>query len=160
MPLSNRITVAAQSFNQNASFLKQAVDGLSDKEWVRRPNEHCNHLLWIVGHVTWARSALLGRLGAPWTMPWIPLYSRGAKCVDSPDCPSPSEAMQAWDESCDRLGAAMEAVSEEKLDEANGRPSSDGKVSGLVNFLALHETYHVGQAVYIRSFLGHGGPMG
>jgi hypothetical protein len=26
--------------------------------------------------------------------------------------------------------------------------------------MALHETYHVGQVAYVRSFLGHAGVMG
>ena len=26
-----------------------------------------------------------------------------------------------------------------------GPPSADGKLTGIVNFMALHETYHVGQ---------------
>lgn len=160
MPASNRISTAAQIFKANDTFLKQAIDGLSDEEWRRRPNEDTNHLLWLAGHVTWARSMLLTRLGAPWSAQWMPLFARGSKCADSPDSPSPTVVMQAWNESCEYLKAAMEAVSEEKLDEANGRPSFDGKVSGLVDFLAFHETYHVGQAVYLRSYLGHGGSMG
>ena len=34
------------------------------------------------------------------------------------------------------------------------------QVSGIVNFLAIHETYHVGQASYLRGWLGHKGLMG
>ena len=70
--------------------------------------------------------------------------------------------MLAWDESCARLGAAMESVSEEALaaPATSGPPSADGKVSGIVNFLAYHETYHIGQASYLRGWLGHPGVMG
>ncbi len=160
MPIPIQIAAAAQNFNQNASFLKQGIDGIPVEDWVRRPAENSNHLLWIVGHMTWARGALLGRLGAPWATTWMPLYARGAKCVDSSDCPPPREVMQGWDESCTRLNTAFESVTEEALDAPNGRPSLDGKVSGLVNFLAFHETYHLGQAAYVRSLLGHPGVMG
>jgi len=41
-----------------------------------------------------------------------------------------------------------------------GPPSADGKLSGVVNFMAFHETYHVGQLAYVRSLLGHTGAMG
>jgi hypothetical protein len=41
-----------------------------------------------------------------------------------------------------------------------GPPSSDGKESGIVDFLAIHETYHIGQASYLRGWLGHKGLMG
>jgi uncharacterized damage-inducible protein DinB len=39
-------------------------------------------------------------------------------------------------------------------------PSFDGTVGGMVSFLAMHETYHVGQAVYLRRLLGHGRVVG
>ena len=41
-----------------------------------------------------------------------------------------------------------------------GPPSADGKISGVINFLAIHETYHVGQVSYLRSWMGHKGVMG
>ncbi len=71
--------------------------------------------------------------------------------------------MEAWDETCGRLNTALEAASEELLDTPApqpGPPSADGKLSGTVNFMALHETYHVGQVAYVRSCLGHAGVMG
>jgi uncharacterized damage-inducible protein DinB len=162
MPISSRIATAAVDFNRNADFLKQAVDGLSDDEWVRRPNEHTNHMQWIVCHVAWARTNLLKRLGAEWTTPWMPLYGRGAKCVDSAECPSPAAALEAWNETCSRLNAALESATEDALDVpiTQGPPTADGKLSGVVHFLAFHETYHVGQAAYIRSWLGRSGVMG
>ena len=160
--INSRIAHAAHSYTQNASFLNQAVAGLSDDEWLRRPNDHSNHLLWIVGHVAWARTMLLARLGAPWTMAGMDLYARGKPCVDGPDCPSPKLAMQAWNESCPKLSAAMEAASDELLNTpmTQGPPTADGMLSGVVDFLAFHETYHVGQIAYLRSWLGRGGPMG
>jgi uncharacterized damage-inducible protein DinB len=163
MTLSPRLAVASQSFNLNSSFLKQGLTGLSDADWLARPNDHSNHILWIVGHVARSRSLVLERLGDKWSKPWMHLYARGAKCVGSPDAPSPREMMEAWDESCTRLSAALEAASDELLDTPAprpGPPSADGKLSGIVNFMALHETYHVGQASYIRSWLGKPGVMG
>jgi hypothetical protein len=162
MPVSSRIAIAAQSFNQNDSFLKKTIDGLTEEEWLRRPCDHVNHMLWIVGHMAWARTMLLPRLNAPWTTPWMKLYARGSKCVDSPQCPNPQEAWQAWEETCARLNTAMEAASDELLNTpaTQGPPSADGKLSGIVHFLAFHETYHVGQASYVRSWLGHSGFMG
>ncbi len=63
MPLSPRLAVASQSYNLNASFLKQGLAGLSDADWLTRPNGQCNHILWIVGHLAYSRSLVLGRLG-------------------------------------------------------------------------------------------------
>lgn len=162
MPIPDSIAIAALSFNQNANFLKKNVEGLTDEEWLRRPGDSANHMLWIVGHVAWARSMLLKRLGEDWSKPWFSLCGRGAKCEDSVAYPTPEEAMLVWDESSARLSAAMESVSPELLatPSTQGPPSADGKMSGVVNFLAYHETYHVGQLAYVRSLLGRPGVMG
>src|SRR5215469_12015655 len=163
MSLSPRLEVASQSFNMNSSFLKQGIAGLTDEDWLKRPNDHSNHLLFIVGHMTWARAMVLARLGDKWTLPWMSLYARGAKCVDCPDSPSPQGVMEAWDESCGRLMQAMESATEELLNTPAaqpGPPSADGKLSGTINFMALHETYHVGQCAYVRACLGKPGVMG
>jgi uncharacterized damage-inducible protein DinB len=70
--------------------------------------------------------------------------------------------MGAWSESSARLKAAMESASAELLATpvTQGPPSADGKLSGVVNFMAYHETYHLGQLAYVRSLLGHPGAMG
>jgi hypothetical protein len=162
MAIPDSIAIAAISFNQNANFLKKNVEGLTGDEWLRRPGDSANHALWIVGHVAWARSMLLKRLGEDWSKPWFSLCGRGAKCEDSVGYPTPEEAMLVWDESCARLNGAMESVSAELLATpvTQGPPSADGKLSGVVNFLAYHETYHVGQLAYVRSLLGRPGVMG
>lgn len=163
MPLSPHLANASQQFKTNASFLKQGLAGIGDEDWCKRPSEDCNSIQWVVGHVIWSRARILARLGEEWSLPWMHLYARGAKCVDSPDAPSPKGLMEAWDESCTRLNAAMENASEELLNSPApqpGPPSADGKLTGTINFMALHETYHVGQAAYIRSWLGKPGVMG
>ena len=162
MPIPGSIAIAAVSFNQNANILKKNLDGLTDEEWTCKPDGAANDILWIVGHVTWARSAVLKRLGEDWSKPWFAHFGRGAKPDSSAAYPTPEEALLAWDESSARLNAAMESVPEEVLaaPATNGPPSADGKVSGTINFLAYHETYHIGQASYLRGWLGHPGIMG
>jgi hypothetical protein len=68
----------------------------------------------------------------------------------------------AWEESSERLKASLESATPELLETpvTKGPPSHDGKESDVVNFLAYHETYHIGQASYLRGWLGHPGVMG
>lgn len=163
MALSPRLTVATQNFNMNASLLKQGLAGLSDREWCLRPNDSTNNMLWLVGHMTWARTMVMRRLGDHWTTPWMQLYARGQKCVESPNAPTPKALMEAWDETCTRLNRALESASEEVLDtpaSQPGPPSADGKLCGTINFMVLHETYHLGQASYLRAWMGKAGLMG
>src|ERR1035438_685628 len=186
MPVPSAIAISAVNYNMNADFLKKNVEGLTDEEWLRRPEGAANHILWIVGHLCWVRGMLLKRLGEDWSKPWFAHFGRGSKLDESAAYPTPEEARLAWDESIarlnavlesassdtdsrlawdesiSRLNAVLESVSEEALaaPSTQGPPSPDGKVSGVVNFLALHETYHIGQISYLRSWLGHAGVMG
>jgi uncharacterized damage-inducible protein DinB len=162
VPVPAVIASAAENYRFNSDFLTKMVSDLSPEEWLSRPNEKANHIAWIVGHVIWARKHLLGRLGAEWSQPWLGSFARGVKCGEGAPYPSTDALLDAWREVSGILAGALGSVSEDALSQPvqNGPPSPDGKISGVVNFLAIHETYHVGQASYLRGWLGHKGLMG
>ncbi len=163
MPIPASIAYAADDYRFNDQFLTKAVNDLPAEDWLKRPNGTSNHIAWIVGHVIWARKAVLGRLGTEWSAPWLGLYSRGAKLDEAAAYPSSEALMDAWKE----VGAALSAALENASDEMVGKPAAppsppttDGNVSGVIRFLAYHESYHVGQVAYLRTWLGHKGIMG
>jgi len=77
-------------------------------------------------------------------------------------CPSPEELLSAWNECSGVLATTFDNVAEDLLARpaTQGPPSADGRVSGIVNFLAIHEIYHAGHASYLRCWLGRKGVMG
>jgi hypothetical protein len=162
MPVPAVIASAAENYRFNSGFLTRMVSDIPHEDWLRHPDGQCNHIVWIVGHVIWTRKALLGRLGTEWAQPWLGLFARGVKCEDAGAYPSPDTLLEAWGEVSGELDRALDSVSDEVLAQpaTNGPPSADGKYSGIVNFLAIHETYHLGQASYLRSWLGYKGLMG
>ena len=162
MPVPSVIATAADNYRFNSDFLVKMVSDLSPEEWLRRPGENQNHIAWIVGHVVWTRKHLLNRLGTEWSQPWLDSFARGAKCADDAAYPSSDALLDAWREVSGVLAHALDNASEEALSKpaSKGPPSLDGKESGIVSFLAVHETYHIGQASYLRSWLGHKGLMG
>jgi hypothetical protein len=162
MPVPSQIANAAHDYQRNNALLTKGIAGLTAEEWLRRPNDTSNNTMWIVGHVIWARAAVLGFLGSPFTSPWLGLFSRGAKLESGAAYPTLEEAATAWQEMSAQLTGAMETVSDEVLAKPGPEriPSADGKVSGVVNFLAHHETYHIGQIAYLRCWLGHEGVAG
>jgi hypothetical protein len=162
MPVPAVIATAAENYRFNSDFLTRTVEDLPPEEWLRRPDEKLNHIAWIVGHVIWARKAVLTRLGTEWSQPWLSSFARGVKCNDVAAFPPPDTLMDNWIEVSGVLATALDGASEDVLStpSTQGPPSADGKISGVVNFLAIHETYHVGQASYLRSWLGHKGLMG
>jgi hypothetical protein len=160
MPIPSRIEHAAGGFRQNERMLVKSYDGLTLDEWQRRPGESSNNMLWIAGHLVWARSRAVASLGSSWDRPWFPLFARGAKPSAVEEYPAPDEVLAAWKEVTQSMTTAMEDATEELLEKSASPPSTDGKISGLVGFLSFHETYHVGQAAYLRCWLGRGGIVG
>lgn len=163
MPVPAVIAAAAENFRFNNGFLVRTVSELSDEEWLRQPGPNSNHVAWIVGHIIFCRNAVLSRLGHEWSRPWLSKFARGVKLEEAAPYPSPRELMEAWHQVSTLLDTTLQNISQETLDQPApnpGPPSADGKFSGFVNFMALHETYHGGQIGYLCTWLGHKGPMG
>jgi uncharacterized damage-inducible protein DinB len=160
MPIPAQIASAAGAFRQNAQMLNKSYDSLTTEEWQRRPNETSNCILWIAGHLVWARSRAISSLGSTWTRPWLDQFARGAKPTDDSLYPSPEEVLSAWKDVSESLTSAMENVSDQQLALPAPQPSTDGKISGLIGFLSFHETYHVGQVAFLRCWLGRKGIVG
>ena len=162
MPVPLVIAAAAKNYKFNSDFLARTVEDLSTEESFKSPAANLNHAVWIVGHCIWARQRLLSRLGSDWTHPNLDIYARGAGLADVSAFPAPAEILNAWRDSSAVLDSVLDSISEEHLAQPAppGPPSDDGKISGIVNFLAVHETYHVGQASYLRAWLGKKALMG
>lgn len=162
MPIAPELATAASIYRQNERMLGKSFEGLTAEEWQSRPNSTSNSLFWIAGHVVWARSRALKFLGTEWSRPWLPLFARGSKPVESAEYPSLEEIVLAWDDATACLTTALDEASSEALSSAapEKSPSFDGKVSGMIGFLAFHEAYHVGQIAYLRCWLGHSGVAG
>ena len=162
MPVAPEFVTTAHIYKRNEAMLAKAFDGISAEQWTCRPQESSNCALWILGHIVWARSKALQLLGVSWSAPWLTHFERGSKPEDASNYPSSKEVLGAWKELSASLPGALEAASAEAMAAAapSPSPSFDGTVGGMVSFLAMHETYHVGQAVYLRRLLGHGRVVG
>lgn len=162
MPIPVAVAATAENFRFNSRHLKQTVSDLSPEEWLKRPNEKLNHIAWIVGHMTLSRGVVLHFMGVEWAQPELAIFGRGKKLLEDSAYPSPESLLSTWSEAGHALADAFQNVSEDQLAQPapQGPPSLDGKVSGIVNFMAIHETCHLGQATYLRGWLGHKGLMG
>ncbi len=156
MPVAAELVTTDFIFRRNQEMLAKAIDGLTDEHWVARPFGTCNSVQWIVGHIVWARSRALHIMGFTWTKPWLDQFARGSKPSESVENPSRIEMMDAWHDLCETFPAALgeisHAVPAKPVQQPS--PSFDGTVGGMIGFLAMHESYHVGQVVYARSLLG------
>ena len=156
MPVAPEIVCATGSYRLNAGIFEKTIADLAPEDWGACPCEASNSILWIAGHIVWARSRALATLGSQWSRPWLPLFARGSKQAEASLYPSPEEVVEAWRDVRSTLDAALESAAPEAL-SASGpdkAPSFDGKVSGFLGFLATHESYHVGQVAYLRRWRG------
>ncbi len=158
MPVPSEIAHAAGSFRFNAGLLDKSIAGLTAEEWRSHPGACSNPMIWVAGHIVWARSRVLRTLNQEWSRPWLPLFERGSSPDDAGKYPRPEEIAAAWGDVKAALSTALEETSAEVLDAPGPEkmPSFDGKLSGTIAFMAWHEGYHVGQAAYLRSWLGRG----
>ena len=64
--------------------------------------------------------------------------------------------LDAWKDLTSSLPAALETASAEAMGAHASQPSPsfDGTIGGMVSFLAMHETYHVGQLELLRHLAG------
>jgi uncharacterized damage-inducible protein DinB len=159
MPAATELKTAALIYKRNQEMLAKAIDGLTAEQWNTRPLDACNSPLWLLGHIVWARSRALKLVGFTWTKPWLDLFARGSKPAETPQYPAAGELLDAWQDLCSSFPATLEEIPQDVLANAVQQPSPsfDGTVGGMVSFLAMHESYHVGQMVYVRGILGASG---
>lgn len=151
-------SMVARTFRANARLFEKATYGVPSQAWFSKPGSDSNHMLWIAAHVVVHRAKVPKMLGLEWSAPWEKLFVRGSQLIASEEYPAVEEIHRAWVEVSDKLSTALVSPSPEILGKPAPKesPSLDGKIGGLIAFLSLHETYHVGQMSYLRKWLGHG----
>lgn len=154
------IAPSVQLMNVNAHLVRQAVEGLSREEVLRRPGAGSNPFLWVLGHLVVTRVGALEMLGGGRVdAPWGAAFRRGATPPADDACPDVGEIMATFAEVSTRLQSRLDALGEAELQAPSPRafPVPDKTMRGAIAFLSFHETYHVGQLAYLRRWLGRPG---
>lgn len=156
MPIAPVIAGVAGLFTQNNDSLVRAVADLTPEQWLARPNNHSNHIAWIVGHIVWSRKIVINRSGGSWSCDGLEPFARTAKIEAGAVYPAPETLLLHWRDSAAEIDASLAALTPEALaaPAPPGPPSQDGKLSGFIGAMAWHETYHLGQIAFLRSWLG------
>jgi uncharacterized damage-inducible protein DinB len=147
-------------FKYNTGLVTKAIADVPADQWTKKPGNGSNHMLWVVGHVIWARGNAAKALGSTWSLSWAKQFARGAETGDMSNYPPVDEIRKAWADVSGELATVFPQASAELLDQPHDKPTFDGKVGGFIAFLAYHETYHVGQLGYLRKWLGHSSLVG
>jgi uncharacterized damage-inducible protein DinB len=160
--MSTDLSTIGDMFKTNAYLFEKATRDIPPERWLTQPGVNSNHLLWLAGHLFVSRASALKMLGGEWSAPWESLFKRGANLTSPEQYPAPEAIQTVWRVVTDKLTTALPNASKEVLAKKaqEGSPSLDGTVGGLIAFLCLHETYHMGQLGYVRKSLGYGQTVG
>src|SRR5690606_32167120 len=128
----------------NHSILTRNLEGVTHEQALQTLMEGGNHLNWLVAHLVAGRDRMLEALGAE--------RVRTAEVDETFDygstVPAPEEAwplsqhVEAFLATHERLLAALEAASNEQLEQ----PYGSSTLGQQLNFMLWHEAYHVGQS--------------
>jgi len=122
-----------------------------------RPMDKANSLHWVAGHLAASRYTVAKMLGVEAEFPKAQLFDYGAEPQDPSAYPTIEEIVTGWNNISEKLKDQFEKVGDDVL---VGKPpfevpGVEKTVAGMVAFLQLHESYHVGQMAYINRL--HGG---
>jgi uncharacterized damage-inducible protein DinB len=163
MSISRNIAAPIDSiYLTNDGLFAGALAGLSEADLWYRPTESSNPILWIGGHITHVRLLVLKLMGEIHETGWGDLFARGNSVKRSDEYPPVDEVLRVMAEISGKLHARLRAMSDEELlQTASGPAIPNAKtLADQIAFLALHDSYHIGQMGYLRKALGHGQLVG
>jgi uncharacterized damage-inducible protein DinB len=140
----------------NTDLLLNCLDGLSEEEVQHRLQGSGNSLAFLIAHLTDTRHFLAGRLKRPLPNPLAPLLADARGIDDIRGWPPIEELRSAWRAISAHLAATLPALTDEELNEPNVHrfPMADSTRLSLLAFLTQHDSYHVGQAGFLRRQMG------
>jgi len=155
--MHERVTPLYWIYLINERLYNRALDGVATEDVCRRVGTDANSMLFVAGHLMTSRFGLLGILGDEAKNPWPGLFSRGETHQKPEAYPSIDEIRSAWNDASERFRARLESASEAELAAPAPFevPAEEQTVLGAVAFLAMHESYHIGQFSVMRKLLGY-----
>jgi uncharacterized damage-inducible protein DinB len=146
----------AAIFELNTDLLLNCLDGLTDEEVQQRVHGAGNSLAFLIAHLTDTRHFIAARLKRPLPNPLTPLLADAKGIDDIRGWPPTDELRAAWLAISRHLAAVLPQLSEEELSVPNMHrfPLGDSTRLGFLTFLAQHDSYHVGQAGFVRRQIG------
>jgi uncharacterized damage-inducible protein DinB len=140
----------------NTDLLLNCLDGLSEAEVQHRLQGGGNSLAFLIAHLTDTRHFMAIRLRRPLPNPLTSLLADARSIDDIRGWPPVDELRAAWCAISDHLNAVLPVLTNEELNEGGVHrfPIGDDTRLGLIAFLTQHDSYHVGQAAFLRRQIG------
>jgi hypothetical protein len=149
-------------YKTNTGLVKMALADITANDAVKSPTDTTNSMQFIIGHLTNSRFKIGNMAGLADQCPWGDMFARGAKLKDISDYPSIQEILDTWDAISLKMIERFSEITEQelKVKAPYDFPVDDKTILGGIAFMALHDSYHVGQLAYIRKLLGYSSLVG
>jgi uncharacterized damage-inducible protein DinB len=145
----------------NAWILGAALDGFSGEDWRARPNG-ANPAIWTLGHLLGGRRHVAREMG--FDVPVVETdrhFDMGTNPDDVPADLDPAAMLAEYQDFHGEFKAQLEAMDVATLNEPveNEYPRQPKTRAGALQFMLMHEAYHLGQLGMLRVQLGKGSWM-
>ncbi|HXD73357.1 MAG TPA: DinB family protein [Vicinamibacterales bacterium] len=149
-------------FAGNDAIADRSFYGVKPDDLWKRPTPNTNAMLWIYAHMAAVRGRVLNALGESFDPGWGDAFGRGAELKDPSTYPSREKIVEVVRDVNARLFAKLAMLTDAELSQpAKGQlPNSVQTLGDQLAFIALHDSYHVGQLAYVRKALGLPGVVG
>ncbi len=140
-----------EGYQTNTWLIHKHAEGVTHEESLLRLPVHNNNFNWVLGHIVQARDGGLVLLGGERLLDkdQKAVYDSGSEPLAAADALPLQTLLSLLDTSLERLAAAIENASDERLDaiydEERGTTVGE-RIAGL----NWHETYHLGQLEILR----------
>jgi len=138
-------------FDRNLKLLTSSVEDFPEASAHTPLVDGGSHLHWLLAHLVASRDGLLVRLGAEpvWSAEVRSIYGRGSSPEAAVTATIAEQIARLGDQQA-RIEAALATIDDGALATTSGRMS----VAAWIEFMAWHETYHLGQVTLYRRAAG------
>jgi len=149
-------------FASNDGLAERSFQGVAEADLWKRPTPQTNGMLWIFAHMVATRANILKLLGDNFDTGWGETFGRGAALQDTSGYPTREKIDEVSREVNRRLYTALGRLTDADVSKPASRAFTNAvqTLGDQVAFLAMHDTYHVGQLAYVRKALGLPGVVG
>ena len=149
-------TLLKLPYKTNARVIQMQAKGLSHEDSLLQPESRGNCFNWVLGHILAYRNTALEMLGEErfWTDDEAQRYyydSEPVTSADDPDIYDFEMMLGLLETTTEQISAAIDAAPDSLLIETNEKGKA---MQDRLMFNAWHESYHTGQAEYLRQLAG------
>ena len=147
------------AYKTTLALLERNLAGLTDDLAARRPGPTAASPAWLLAHIYMTRRLILKMLGRPQAKE-EDLGTDGFRGGDGETVHVPfSELVRRFQATDELMKQAFMGVSDWEAPTKNPGTGAEQTLEGVIAFLHMHESYHIGQIALARKLLGLPGVM-